>query len=172
MLPPTPTVVEWPGAVGADGVAAGRPDAAPPPPLDWDAGTGIVIWNDAIGEDQARQWLSQRLGTSGGRMIPLATRDIGRLSADGSGFPEAPGFPGDAERVVIFSKGWEPPLLEFADLLTVLRARCGESATFVVVPINTRGTGIDRADREIWAEFLGRRKDPRLYVMQDGEGGS
>lgn len=149
--------------------------AAPPPALDWDEGTGIVIWNDAIGEDQARQWLSQRLGTSGGRMIPLATRDIGRLSADGSGFPEAPGFPGDAERVVIFSKGWEPPLLEFADLLTLLRGRCGDKATFVVIPINTRGTGIDRADREIWAEFLGRQKDSRLYVMQDvasGESGS
>lgn len=142
-------------------------DAAPPPALAWDEGTGIVIWNEAIGEDEARSWLTRRLGTSGGRLISLAIRDLSGLPADGTGFPAAPGFPGDAERIVVFSKGWEPPLLEFADLLAVLRARCGENATFVVVPINTRRTGIDPSDRAIWAEFLGRQKDARLYVMQD-----
>jgi hypothetical protein len=124
-----------------------------------------VVWNDAIGEPEARRWLSENLGTPGGPLISLSVRDVGTLLQGGQ--PVVPGLPDDAERVVLISKGWEPPLLEFADLLKALRACTGENATFVVVPINTRRSGIDRADREIWAEFLGRQQDPRLYVMQD-----
>jgi len=143
----------------------GATDEAAPPPLGRDERTGIVVWNDAIGEAEARRWLSENLGTPGGPLIFLGVRDMGRLLE--SGQPAVPELPDDAERLVLFSKGWEPPLLEFADLLRALRASTGEQATFVVVPINTRRSGIDRADREIWAEFLGRQQDPRLYVMQE-----
>ena len=139
----------------------------PPPAFSWDEKTGIVIWNLAIGEDDARAWLARRLGTPGGPLLTLGVRDLGGLQPGGSGSPDMAAFPGDAERVVVFAKGWEPPLLEFVDLLKALRDRCGTTTTFVVVPINTRLTDIDRADREIWARFLGRQEDPRLYVMQE-----
>ncbi len=142
-------------------------DAAAAPDFAWDDGTAIVIWNGAMDEEAARHWLERRLGTSGGPLVSLNVRDLSDLPGDASALPRAPDFPGGAERVVVYSKGWEPPLLEFADLLKVLRSLCGAGATFVVVPINTRRTDIEREDREIWAEFLGRRNDPRLYVMQE-----
>ncbi|MGD8417418.1 MAG: DUF2868 domain-containing protein, partial [Pseudomonadales bacterium] len=72
----------------------------------------------------------------------------------------------DEARVLIYTKGWEPPLLEFGDFLTGLRDALGPQPTFVVVPINTRADGVDPADREVWAGFLARHGDPRLYVQQ------
>jgi hypothetical protein len=132
------------------------------PPAGADAGTGVLIWNEAVSEGGARGWLSARMGSPGGALMKLGARG----SANGwetalSEFPGARGL----TRLAIFSKGWEPPLLEFSDFLASVRAGIGEAATLIVIPINTRGDGIDSADREIWAEFLGRQTDPRLYVM-------
>jgi hypothetical protein len=66
---------------------------------------------------------------------------------------------------VVFTKGWEPPLLEFADFLALLRDAVGPERTVTVVPIDTRGRTVAAADRDVWASFLGRQPDPKLYVM-------
>ena len=132
------------------------------PPIGADEGTGVLIWNGALGESGARRWLARQMGTPGGALLGVDARN----SANGGDAELTEFFAGPPlSKLVIFSKGWEPPLLEFSDLLQSLRERLGEVTTFIVVPINTRGDGIESADREIWAEFLGRQGDPRLYVM-------
>ena len=140
---------------------------AAPPPAAVDEGTAILIWNQALTEEAASAWVSERLSALAGAVLCVG---VGRGTAGWAAmlaeFFAAEGKP--FSRVVIFSKGWEPPLLEFADFLEALRHRLGQAATIVVVPINTRGDGIDPAEREIWAEFLGRHDDPRLYVMDAG----
>jgi hypothetical protein len=138
------------------------PTAVPdPPPLIADPGTVLLIWNQAIDAQAARHWLETRLGTSGGRVLAAGTRsspdDLARSLAE-------PGEP--PQRMVIFSKGWEPPLLEFADFIGSLRELIGAVPTITVVPVDTSGRGIDAADREVWARFLARQEDPRLYVFQ------
>ena len=110
-----------------------------------------------------RRWLIERLGMAAGPPLSLSVRD----GSEGWAATLNDFLGGRSlKRLVIFSKGWEPPLLEFSDFLEALRASIGAAATLVVVPINTRGDGIEPGDREIWAQFLGRHGDPRLYVME------
>jgi hypothetical protein len=81
-------------------------------------------------------------------------------------------IPANAKRVIVFSKGWEPPLLEFSDFLAVLRDCIGGRPSITVIPINTSATHVDKADREVWAHSLSRHDDRSLYVLQatsDGE---
>jgi hypothetical protein len=140
---------------------AGRVKAAAPP-LNSADDTGVLVWNQSVTEESARRWLTDRLGVPGGPLLSLGARD----GSEGWVATLGEFLQGRApKRLVIFSKGWEPPLLEFSDFLDALRASIGDAATIVVVPINTRNDGIEPEDREIWAEFLGRHGDARLYVM-------
>jgi hypothetical protein len=69
-------------------------------------------------------------------------------------------------RLVVLTRGWEPPLLEFADFLGMMRERAGAAASITVVPIDVGGTRVDAADRAVWAGTLARLRDPRLYVQE------
>ena len=143
------------------GVHSGAPVSITLCPADGD--TGVLIWNQSVAEEAASRWLIERLGMAAGPPLSLSVRD----GSEGWAATLNDFLGGRSlKRLVIFSKGWEPPLLEFSDFLEALRASIGDAATLVVVPINTRGDGIEPGDREIWAEFLGRHRDPRLYVME------
>lgn len=156
----TPPRVDF-GLEASEEALATQAELPEPPTLEWDDRTGLLIWNEALQIDQARVWLQANLGTGGGRALALGVRSVDGIAE------ELAGFPTDLPRVVVFCKGWEPPLLEFADFLQALRAQVGDQATLVIVPINTRRSGVDAADREIWAEFLGRHGGARLYVLQE-----
>ncbi|TNF79054.1 MAG: DUF2868 domain-containing protein [Gammaproteobacteria bacterium] len=150
-----PELPEESGMAGVDKAAA--------PPLSADGDTGVLIWNQSVAEEAAGRWLTERLGVAAGLSLSLSVRD----GSEGWAATLNDFLGGRSlKRLVIFSKGWEPPLLEFSDFLEALRASIGDAATLVVVPINTRGDGVEPGDREIWAEFLGRHGDPRLYVME------
>lgn len=156
MIPPR---VDFGPEIPEEGVVP-EAESSAPPAMAWDDRTGLVIWNEALETDPARTWLRANLGTAGGPALGLGAR-----TADGM-TEQLARLPVDLPKVVVFCKGWEPPLLEFADFLQQLRSRVGDRATLVVVPMNTRRDGVDETDREIWAEFLGRHPDSRLYVMQ------
>jgi hypothetical protein len=66
---------------------------------------------------------------------------------------------------MVLTRGWEPPLLEFGDLLGVVRELVGDAASITVVPMDVTSTGIASADRAVWAHSLARLRDPRLYVQ-------
>ncbi|MGE0621704.1 MAG: DUF2868 domain-containing protein [Pseudomonadales bacterium] len=134
--------------------------AAPPQPAA-DSRSVAVIWNRALETEAAGRWGRAYLGGAFGRILELSSRSgPAEIEAALAGAPEVPG------RVVIFTKGWEPPLLEFGDFLRTLRGGLGTAAVITVVPIDTRGEGVSSADRQVWAGFLAKHDDPRLYVQQ------
>ena len=75
-------------------------------------------------------------------------------------------IPSTAKRVMVFTKGWEPPLLEFSDFLAVLREQVGGTPGITVIPINTTASHVEPDDREVWAQSLSRHDDSGLYVLQ------
>ena len=73
--------------------------------------------------------------------------------------------PKDVRRLVIFTKGWEPPLLEFADFLSLVRDRLGAGVSISLAPVDVIGIAIHEQNREVWARALARLGDSRLYVV-------
>lgn len=67
-----------------------------------------------------------------------------------------------AERLLIMTKGWEPPLLEFHDFLAALRS--ASDAKLVVIPVNLDGTGIDSADAQVWSASIARADTGDVFV--------
>ncbi|MEM8765917.1 MAG: DUF2868 domain-containing protein [Pseudomonadota bacterium] len=132
---------------------------APAPALEaWDEASGVVIWNEAIAAAAARELLLRHVGTPGGALLTLgAGPDRGDEAFEN--------LPAGVERVLVLTKGWEPPLLEFADFLGRLREHLGAAATIAVLPLNVARDGIDETDRSIWAEFLQRQGSEGVYVL-------
>ncbi len=71
--------------------------------------------------------------------------------------------PGD-QRLVVLTKGWEPPLLAFLDFIGLVRQELGKQLTIVVVPLDTTGTAVRPEDREVWSSALASLDDPQVYV--------
>jgi hypothetical protein len=118
-----------------------------------------VIWNDAIPGTTARTWLREAAGTAEPAVAALSVlMDSARWRT------ELESFPRDVRQLVIFTKGWEPPLLEFNDFVLFLRELVGSEVSLTVVPVGLSGTAVEVADRRIWARSLARLGDPRLYV--------
>ena len=69
----------------------------------------------------------------------------------------------DASHVVVAVKGWEPPTLEFKDLLARVRGFAANAA-IIVLPISLDGR-VDIQEREIWATALADIDDGRTYVV-------
>ncbi len=125
----------------------------------WDETAGVVIWNEALVAPAARDVLTRLIGTPASEPLTLGAAS----SRNGSG--DLAKLPADVERVLVLTKGWEPPLLEFSDFLEMLRGHVGNRATIAVVPLNVARDGIDAADRAIWAEFLQRQASEGVYVL-------
>lgn len=153
----------------ADSQEAGlEPDRdSPPPPVEAVTGEGLVlvIWNAATGESEARRWMERVL-----RAGPEAAAAVGILQSDEERRRHvrelAAAATGGPRRVVLVTKGWEPPLLEFADFVTMLREELGSDCSITVAPLDVSGSRVRAADREVWAQALSRQRDPRLYVME------
>ncbi len=136
-------------------------DVASPPAVEPGSTSVALIWNDALPAEAAGRWGRAHAGGPFGQIVALTSR------AGQAGMTSALATLHDApSRVLIFTKGWEPPLLEFADFLTTLREKLGQSVVITVVPIDTRGDGVNATDRQVWSGFLARHADPRLYVQQ------
>jgi len=69
-------------------------------------------------------------------------------------------------RVVIFTKGWEPPLLEFSDCVELIRENVAADVSLMVVPLDVSGVKVLSAERDIWARALTNVDDARLYVVE------
>jgi len=136
------------------------------PALTPDARLCALIWNDALTVDAARQMLQQSL-----HLAPQQVLTISVLEDEQQWQAELERMADGVESLVILTKGWEPPLLEFVDFLESIRQRLGDAIRFAVVPVDVTGTTILPADRRVWARALARIDDTALYVM-DAPGGS
>jgi len=72
---------------------------------------------------------------------------------------------GRVRRVVLITKGWEPPLLEFMDFLGLVREALGSDASMTVVPLDVSRQRVRADDRDVWSRALARVRDSRVYVM-------
>jgi hypothetical protein len=139
----------------------------PPEPGDVDP-TGhavALIWNQAAPDASVHAWLRTTLGLEG---VVLAEVGILQREEDlrGTLAAAAQQLDNPVRRVIVVTKGWEPPLLEFMDFLAVVREVFGGGCSLTVVPLNLDGSGVDAGDRGVWAHALARLRDPRLYVVE------
>ena len=119
-----------------------------------------VVWGGAVDPAQADAQARRRLGI-GVRLVIEAGG--GRTLAADRAAIDAIGT-GDDGPVVVFTRAWEPPLLEFGDFLAALRERVGPDASIVVTPIAEHDGAIDETQRQTWARAIGRTADPRVYL--------
>ncbi len=136
-------------------------DAPAPPTFALTEGAGLVVWNEAIGERELRHWLGS---ARTGRDIVTA----GVLQPDSEWRARLDGLAG-VDQLVIFTKGWEPPLLEFNDFIETVRRIVGPAVSLTVVPLSVEALAVAETDRAVWAAALGALADPRLYVAASAE---
>ncbi|MDZ7667965.1 MAG: DUF2868 domain-containing protein [Gammaproteobacteria bacterium] len=124
----------------------------------------LVIWNQAAAPETARAWLRRVLGVDAAAAVEagILQDDAQQRGVLAAGSRE---MQGAVRRLVVVTKGWEPPLLEFMDYLGLLREEFGTEPSITIVPLDVRGTAVRAAQRDVWAKALARVRDPRLYVM-------
>ena len=133
---------------------------AVPPSLEAAQATQIMVWNDAVSIGDAERWLEQRLGISAAEPVYLGVLQDATERAE-----ELNSLEVGVRRLVIFTKGWEPPLLEFADVIESIRSCISADASLTVVPLDVTGQHVQRAERDVWAQALTKVDDARLYVV-------
>ncbi len=113
----------------------------------------LLVWNGAVPESALRSedvaWL-------------------GALSSDAQLSSALNAIPSRYKKVVVFTKSWEPPLLEFLDVLAALRGQVGKSCSIAVVPVGLEGRSAQSSDIAVWARTVAQLQDPGTYVMNFG----
>lgn len=137
-----------------DAGALARPDAIV-------GNAAAIVWADALPTTEAAAAAKRLLGAvlvDGARSAGGAARldDDRRMAAEIATLAPA--------QVIVFTRAWEPPLLEFTDFLETLRAHLGRSPSIVVCPLPPPGAAPDPAHVETWRRTLGAVRDDRLYV--------
>ncbi len=138
--------------------ASALPDASHP-----NAAVGAaraVIWSGSIASAAADAYARRTLGIAlndiaeagGGRALADDQAAIDRLCA---------GYTGS---VIVFTRAWEPPLLEFLDFVAALRRALGVEASIIVAPVAESAAAVEPQHRETWARAIGRLADPHLYL--------
>jgi hypothetical protein len=142
--------------------AGGAADPLPGPgTMPVDGSSVVIIWNDAISDVGSRAWLRRRFAIEVGESLLLSV-----LQGDAERHGVLAAVPASVRRFVLFTKGWEPPILEFSDFLNGLREQFGPDVTFTLVPIDVDGESVAAAARDVWARALARQHDPHLYVVE------
>jgi hypothetical protein len=140
---------------------------AAPPPRETATARGLVllIWNAAVTLEQGREWLAANLAVEA-----AAAAEVGILQREAERRAILAGVRDEVKsavrRVIVLTKGWEPPLLEFVDFLGVLRGELGADCSITVVPLDVSGSAVPTAGRDVWARALARVADARLYVAE------
>jgi hypothetical protein len=128
-------------------------------------GLVLMIWNGAVAPDGARRWLTTNLGVDTATVTELGilqSEEVQRRLLHSA----RDRLDDRVRRVVLLTKGWEPPLLEFMDFLGLLREELGNECSITLVPVDVTGSGVGADERDVWARALARLRDPRLYVLE------
>jgi hypothetical protein len=126
----------------------------------------LMIWNRAVTAEQARAWLAAHLGVAAAAVLDLG---ILQSAAEQRALLEAARQRLESvRRVILVTKGWEPPLLEFIDFIALVREAFGADCSISVVPLAVSGVDVHPPERDVWARALAKVRDPRLYVQEAG----
>jgi hypothetical protein len=147
--------VEFEGGISEP---ASAPDLAvhTVPGLVIDADSQVIVWNEALTDSRLADFLLAKGGSAAIMAAEWQSPSARREQL-------AP--LGRHQKLIILTRGWEPPLLAFTDYLAMLRDVLGDEPVIMVVPLAVSGTGVDLDDRDVWAQALARHDDPRLYVV-------
>jgi hypothetical protein len=116
---------------------------------------GVAIWNEAV--------TSEALGRL--RSGPVTRVEfIAEWESAQAQREHLRALAASDHRVVILTKGWEPPLLAFLDFISLIREELGHDVVLVVVPLDTTRTEVRPEDREVWSNALARLDDANLLV--------
>lgn len=78
-------------------------------------------------------------------------------------------IPSNPAQVVVLTKGWEPPVFEFTDMLSELRAALGSQPSIVVVPLALADENLSDDQLAVWQHAMLGVGDHRLYVARSGQ---
>jgi hypothetical protein len=137
--------------------------AAPLPALDRlsrDEATAVIIWNEAAPAARIERFFADRLGIAPDQSLALSV-----LQGADEQHHMLQKIKPSVRRLIIVTKGWEPPLLDFSDFLVTLRDTVGRDVTFVIAPLDISGSAVRSDHRDVWARALASQRDPRLYVL-------
>lgn len=123
---------------------------------------GVLVWNDAMAAAAAVEFLQEQLGLSPGSVSAFSVLDSTENWQEK--LTELSSRMDNLSRLVVISKGWEPPLLEFLDFLKLVRQMLPD-VSVAVAPVDITGHGIAASERDVWARTLSRLKDSKLYVL-------
>ncbi|MEM7291891.1 MAG: DUF2868 domain-containing protein [Pseudomonadota bacterium] len=71
----------------------------------------------------------------------------------------------DTTHLIIKTKGWEPPLLEFNDFLAAIRHQY-PAVTIVVDPLGMEKTPLSDTDLNTWRATIAKLQDAKVYVQK------
>jgi hypothetical protein len=146
--------------------AGARADELPPPaPTPTGEATAVIVWNEAGSDTQVGDWFRRRFESEPGKPVGFSV-----LQSQAAQHRLLDEMGRNVRRLVIFTKGWEPPLLEFSDFLSLARDRLGREVSFTLVPLDVTRTVVEESEREVWGRALSRQRDPRLYVVEADAG--
>ncbi|MEM1436186.1 MAG: DUF2868 domain-containing protein [Pseudomonadota bacterium] len=115
----------------------------------------VCSWNSALPPERLPAWLP---GTDAAGVLLLnSSASLAEEQALLAAQPRV-------ERVIIFTKAWEPPLLELQDLLVRLTTLLQPGGQVLVVPVGIDGAAPKTADLAIWRQTLELVDDVRLTV--------
>jgi hypothetical protein len=121
----------------------------------------VLVWNRALQDDGLEQWLAQRMGTGITQRLQAGADSI---AADQAAIDALD--PNDRTMLLVLTKAWEPPMLDFTDFLSRLRERLGSDASIVVVPVGIDGGAPDAESTKTWRLALSKHRDSGVYVQE------
>lgn len=113
----------------------------------------LLIWNDALAGDKLRPQNVQFLSS-----LSSSTEIADQISM----------IPDHYNKVVVLTKSWEPPLLEFLDVLELVRAHVGKKASIAVIPLGLQSELASADDVAIWSGTVAKLADAGTYVTSYG----
>jgi uncharacterized protein DUF2868 len=112
----------------------------------------IIAWNGALSESNTQN-----------QKQPLL--QLSSLHNDADKIELLQLLPRSTDKLLVAVKSWEPPVLEFNDLLSLVREQLGAKVSIAVAPVGVAGAAPEAEDVEVWARAIGKLGDPRIYVV-------
>jgi hypothetical protein len=113
----------------------------------------LLVWNDAVAREKLRSQDLQFLSS-----LSNSTEIEDQIS----------NIPTKYNKVVVLTKSWEPPLLEFLDVLELVRAHIGKTASIAVIPLGLNTELASADDIAIWSHTVAKLADAGTYVTSYG----
>ena len=124
--------------------------------FDYQSADLIILWNRATLFEKTIQHE---------HIIELTSEDALQLDSGGFESFDKISEKKSVENIHIITKAWEPPLLEFHDLIIKLRERFGSRVVISIQPIAADQRAPEPVDVEIWRHSLEKLQDPKVYIL-------